>query len=121
MSLLPGKKDSIGVHTKYFTSRGKLSDMTKRTGLAMFTRPSKEFFDPNSPFSKASQLWESMYNTWRCLNGPVINPTTVRDEMMKSKNDGGIWDGPSWALIDRVIEFDRAVWLVGNYSEAEPY
>jgi hypothetical protein len=58
-----------------------------------------------------------MYEVWRCLTGPVVNPTMVRDEMMKSKGLGAVWDTPSWALIERVIESDRAVWLVGLYSQ----
>jgi hypothetical protein len=52
---------------------------------------------------------------WRDLTGPISNPTMVRDEMMKSKSLGAVWDLPSWALIERIIESDRAVWLVGPY------
>jgi hypothetical protein len=58
-----------------------------------------------------------MYEFWRYLTGPIINPTMVRDQMMKLKGLGAVWDRPSWALIERVIESDRAVWLVGPYSQ----
>jgi hypothetical protein len=111
----PGKKDSMGVHHKYWKARGKLANMAP-SGLAILFGPSKEFSDPNSPYMKVLKVWDSMYNTWRALSGPVINPTVVRDEMLKSKGDGAVWDVPSWALIDRVIEFDRSVWLVGPYA-----
>jgi hypothetical protein len=113
----PGKKDDMGVHHKYWTAKGKASEMSTLTGLAKLMGPSKEFANPNSPFSKAMNLWDSMYNTWRCLAGPVINPTVVRDEMLKSTSEGAVWDVPARALIERVIEFDRAVWLVGPYSK----
>jgi hypothetical protein len=87
------------------------------TGLVSIFGPSREFNDPKSPISLASNVWQTMYEVWRCLTGPVINPTMVRDEMIKSKNVGAGWDVPSWALIERVIEADRAVWLVGPYSQ----
>ncbi len=112
----PGKKDSMGTHDKYWTARGNVSKMAEPSGLARLIGPSREFSDPNSPFSKSVAFFELMYATWRCLTGPVINPVVLRDEMLKSKNEGAAWDGPSWALIERVIEFDRAVWIVGPYS-----
>jgi hypothetical protein len=56
---------------------------------------------------------------FRYLTGPIINPTMVRDEMMKSKSLGAVWDLPSWSLIERVIVSDRAVWLVGPYSKKQ--
>lgn len=115
MNWFPGKKDSMGVHHKYWTARGKLDAMAP-SGLAILFGPSKDFSDPKSPYMKVTKVWESMYNTWRALSGPVINPTMVRDEMRKSKGDGAVWDVPSWALIERVIEFDRSVWLVGPYA-----
>jgi hypothetical protein len=109
----PGRKDAMGVHVKYWTARGATSKMVA-TGLF---GPSREFSDPKSPISRALNIWQSMFEVWRCLAGPVINPTMVRDEMTKSKSLGAVWDVPSWALIERVIEFDRAVWLVGPYSQ----
>ncbi len=115
--LFPGKKDSItGVHHKYWKAKGNVSEMAAPSGLARLWGPSREFTDPNSPFAKAMQLWEAMYGTWNSLRGPVINPMMVRDEMIKSKTMGAVWPGPSWALIERVIELDRSVWLVGPYS-----
>jgi hypothetical protein len=115
-TLFPGKKDSMGVHHKYWKAKGNASEMATLSGLARLLGPSREFTDPNSPFTKGMQIWEAMYGTWNSLRGPVINPIIVRDEMIKSKTMGAVWDGPSWALIERVIELDRSVWLVGPYS-----
>jgi hypothetical protein len=112
----PGHKDSMGIHAKYWTAKGAVSKMVP-TGFARIFGVSREFTDPKSPISLASNVWQAMYEVWRCLTGPVINPTMVRDEMIKSKNVGAVWDVPSWALIERVIETDRAVWLVGPYSQ----
>jgi hypothetical protein len=110
----PGRKDRTGVHVKYWTARGAISKMVTKGIFG----PSREFSDPKSPISLALKAWEAMYEVWRSLTGPVVNPTMVRDEMMKSKGLGAVWDMPSWALIERVIESDRAVWLVGPYSQA---
>jgi hypothetical protein len=115
-TLFPGKKDSMGVHHKYWKSKGNVSEMAALSGLARLWGPSREFTDPSSPFTKGMQLWEAMYGTWNSLKGPVINPMFVRDEMVKSKTMGAVWPSPSWALIERVIELDRSVWLVGPYS-----
>jgi len=56
-------------------------------------------------------LWEKMYAVWRSLDGPVVNPSVVREEMMKSRDEGAVWPVPAWALIDRIIEIDPAVWV----------
>lgn len=106
----------MGVHDKYWTAKGAASKMAA-TGFAGIFGPSREFSDRNSPISRASNVWQAMYEVWRYLTGPFINPTMVRDEMMKSKSLGVVWDLPSWSLIERIIESDRAVWLVGPYSQ----
>jgi len=36
------------------------------------------------PFS----LWDQMYEVWRRLEGPVVNPTLVREAMVKSRDQG---------------------------------
>lgn len=112
---LPGKKGSLGWHDKYLVTRGNLAAMVTPTGLGRLIGPSRELTDPKSAFSQVMKVWECMYETWRCLSGPVINPSLVREEMLRSKAEGAVWDGPAWSLIDRVIEHDRSVWLVGPY------
>jgi hypothetical protein len=113
----PGRKDSMGHHVKYWAARGVTVKMVP-TGLAKLFGSSREFSDPKSPISITSNTWQTMFEVWRVLTGPVVNPTVVREEMVKSKAAGAVWDVPSWALIDRVIGADRAVWLVGPYSQA---
>jgi hypothetical protein len=53
-----------------------------------------------------------MYEVWERLDGPVINPSRVRDAMVKSAEQGAVWNTISWSLIDRVIAIDPAVWVV---------
>jgi hypothetical protein len=65
--------------------------------------------DPNV---KAFQLWDKMYEVWKLLEGPIVNPTRVREAMQKSADDGAVWDTVSWCLIDKVISKDSAVWFV---------
>jgi hypothetical protein len=64
------------------------------------------------PITKMTRLWDSMYEVWTRLAGPVVNPTLVRDAMVKSTNEGAVWDSVSWSLIDRVISTDASVWVV---------
>ncbi|MGM4965764.1 hypothetical protein AB7714_19870 [Tardiphaga sp. 1201_B9_N1_1] len=113
----PGRKDSLGHHAKYWQAKGATEKMAA-TGLSRLFAPSREFNNPKSPISITMNTWQAMYEVWRLLTGPVLNPSLVREEMTKSKELGARWDVPSWALIDRVINSDRAVWLVGPYSQA---
>jgi hypothetical protein len=52
-----------------------------------------------------------MYMVWKLLEGPVINPTLVREMMVKARDQGAVWDAPTWSVIDRVSQYDRAVWI----------
>jgi hypothetical protein len=36
----------------------------------------------------------------------------IRDAMQSASGKGAVWDNPSWAIIDRVIPIDPAVWVV---------
>lgn len=53
----------------------------------------------------------AMRGVHRLLEGPVINPTLLREEMVKSKDIGAVWDLTAWAIVDRVIRDDPAVWI----------
>ncbi len=57
---------------------------------------------------------DSMYEVWRGLEGPVINPTILRGKMEKSTEKGAVWASPAWALLDRIILHDPAVWIVSR-------
>jgi hypothetical protein len=62
------------------------------------------------PRAKPFVLWDQMYEVWRLLEGPVINPTLVREMMVKTRDQGAVWDVPVWSIIDRAIQHDPAVW-----------
>ncbi len=64
------------------------------------------------PKTKPFILWDQMYEVWRRLEGPVVNPTIVREAMVKSSEHGAVWDTVTWSLLDRVISIDPAVWIV---------
>jgi len=64
------------------------------------------------PRTHAFGLWDQMYEVWRLLEGPVVNPTLVREAMVKSRDQGAVWNNVSWSLVDRVIAIDPAVWVV---------
>lgn len=63
------------------------------------------------PRDKPYYLLMLMFDTLHTLDGPVINPTRVREAMSKAANEGVVWSEAAWALIDRVIQFDPAVWM----------
>ena len=50
-----------------------------------------------------------MYDVWRSLEGPVVNPTMVKEAMLKAKEKGAVWDAGAWSIIDRAITIDPAV------------
>jgi hypothetical protein len=52
-----------------------------------------------------------MCDVYELLQGPVINPAVLRDAILKSKDAGAVWDGSVYALIDRIIACDPAVWI----------
>ena len=64
------------------------------------------------PRAKPFVLWEEMYGVWKLLEGPTVNPTLVREMMVKTRDRGAVWDVPVWSIIDRVIQHDSAVWIV---------
>jgi hypothetical protein len=57
-------------------------------------------------------LWYLMHEVWTRLAPPVINPHLVRDLMVKTTNQGAVWDSPSWSLIDRAIAADPSALIV---------
>jgi len=70
------------------------------------------------PRAKPFVIWERMYEVWKMLKGPTVNPTLVREMMVKARDQGAVWDVPAWSIIDRVIQHDPAVWIVqgGSFS-----
>lgn len=63
------------------------------------------------PRLRPFELWTSMYEVWKRMDGPVINPQRVREAMASSAAKGAVWDAATWAVIDRVCGIDSAVWI----------
>jgi hypothetical protein len=78
----------------------------------------KKSFGNNDPklMPMPLKLWGDMLQVWKLLEGPIVNPTMVREAMRKSADDGAVWDTASWSIIDRVIAIDPAVWIVTRHS-----
>jgi hypothetical protein len=53
----------------------------------------------------------AMRQVHRLLEGPVLNPKLVREEMVKTTDGGAVWDSAAWAVVDRVISVDPNVWV----------
>jgi hypothetical protein len=64
------------------------------------------------PRAKPFLLWDQMYQVWKLLEPPIVNATLVREMMVKTRDQGAVWDSPVWSIIDRVIQHDPAVWVV---------
>ena len=64
------------------------------------------------PSQKAMKVWGEMYKVWKELEGPIVNPTLVKEAMLKSKHHGAAWDSAAYSIIDKVIATDPAVWVV---------
>jgi hypothetical protein len=56
-------------------------------------------------------LWE-MCKVWDELEGPTVNPSNLREALLKSHDKGAIWDTAVYSIVDRVIRTDPAVWVV---------
>jgi hypothetical protein len=100
--LAPRKREKLlNVHHRYFYHR---YFVTKGESTTITGKP-----DPRlGPF----HLWDQMYEVWLRLRGPVVNPSRVREAMVRSAEDGAEWGTLTWSLIDRVISIDPAVWII---------
>ena len=132
MRLIPG--DSfLGLNLNYSSSAGKLSTMIQKSRnklsykikylFSFIISLSAKAFDPlrwflkktpveKTQWEKEVGLWNQMRQVWLRLKGPLVHPTRVRDAMIESSKEGAVWSNISWALIDRTIACDPAVWVV---------
>lgn len=53
----------------------------------------------------------AMRQVHRLLEGPVVNPKLVREEMVKTTDGGALWNSAAWSIVDRVISIDPNVWV----------
>ncbi|WP_157213150.1 hypothetical protein [Sinorhizobium sp. CCBAU 05631] len=161
---LPGRRDFVGMHHRYFKAAGNLEVMSKFDWNEAFERWNAWFWcglglpvgaiwaafhfnysdlgwwiagiyvtivllaltlgvvrllgrvlrwarGKPDPRERPFELWTEMYEVWRRLEGPVINPQRVRDAMQATTERGAVWDSATWSVIDRVIGIDPAVWV----------
>ena len=57
-------------------------------------------------------LLQGMIDVWRLLAGPVVNPSILREQMVKARDGGAVFDSAAWAIVDRTMQHDPAVWIV---------
>ena len=100
--LAPRKRERLlDVHHRYFYHRYRVA---KGESTTITGKP-----DPRlEPFV----LWDEMYEVWLRLRGLVVNPSRVREAMVRSAEHGAEWGTLTWSLIDRVISIDPAVWVI---------
>ena len=68
--------------------------------------------DETDPRLEMLHLWFGMSGVWRRLEGPIVNPTLVREAMARVAKVGVVWDSFSWSLIDRAIAVDPVAWVI---------
>lgn len=52
-----------------------------------------------------------MIKVYSLCSPPVINPTMLREELLKVTEVGAVFQGAVFAILDRIIQRDRAVFL----------
>jgi hypothetical protein len=60
------------------------------------------------------ELWTSMHDAYRMLNGPLIDPTRVNRALEAAAEKGAVWDGAVYAVLNRVIARDPAAWVTDD-------
>jgi hypothetical protein len=68
------------------------------------------------PAKRPLEIAMAMHDVWKSLEGPVVNPTMVKESMLKAKEKGALWDGAAWSIIDRAITIDPAVMMTKTKS-----
>ena len=64
------------------------------------------------PSVVALELRKAMTGVYRLTAGLVIHPTMLKEEMLKTKEKGAVWDAALYDLVDRIISIDPAVWVI---------
>ena len=72
------------------------------------------FRPAKSRYVELLELYAEMAQVYRQLEGPVINPTMLRDALHKSREKGAVWDAPVFPLIDRIVARDPSVWTISE-------
>jgi hypothetical protein len=67
---------------------------------------------PQSPSDAAKSIWWEMCKVWDELEGPIVNPSMLREALLKSRDKGTVWDTAVFSIVDRAISINPAVWVV---------
>ncbi|HYZ23765.1 MAG TPA: alpha/beta hydrolase fold domain-containing protein [Rhodopila sp.] len=93
----------------YFTA--KAAGLAVRLGRSLLGRPS-----PEPPHQRIINVWNEMYEVWRRLIPPTVNPARVKEALVASEKLGAVWRGEVWSLVDQAIALDPAAWIVQRTS-----
>jgi len=64
------------------------------------------------PALEPFELWDKMYQVWKRLEGPTVNPIRVKEALDESSKMGAVWDETVWAIVGRAIKIDGDVWVI---------
>lgn len=78
-----------------------------RTGFKLYSFATGR----SNPIRQPEDTLKTMIEVWNAMEGEVINPTLVKEAMIKSRSFGAVWDAPAWAIIDAVILRNPAIWV----------
>jgi hypothetical protein len=63
----------------------------------------------------ASRLFPKlMHDTYRTLDGPVVDPTRVKRALDAAAEKGAVWEGAVYAILNRVIARDPTAWVADD-------
>lgn len=69
--------------------------------------------EPIEPVHKGRmRLWEQMAKAYRLLEGAVLCPTMIHDELTKTKELGTVWSNSAFAIVVRAIRRNPSTWIV---------
>lgn len=57
-------------------------------------------------------LWSTMKEVYRLLDGKVLSPRLIKDELLKAREAGAVWNNAVFAMIDLVIERHPTTWVI---------
>jgi len=72
-----------------------------------------------SQHETALELWGEMSNVYKLLNPPIINPTLVKEALIKTKEKGAVWDTAAYTLVERAIARDPHAWIADPWARAD--
>lgn len=72
-----------------------------------------------SPFEIGAELWDDMSKVYRLLEPPIVNPTLVKEQLIKTHDKGAVWDTAVYTLVERAIARDPSAWIADPWARAD--